>query len=112
MGFIRVKLIEVERAEEWKKSPNGTFDPYCAIHIKEAVQTPGQGVQLVQKKRTIYPGWNKCFDTHLYPGRVISVVVMEKPNVYRGDTTIGVQFLVDQCKKDGFSSLWVSKSSK
>jgi hypothetical protein len=107
MGFIRVKLIEVEQAEEWKASSNGTFDPYCAIHIKEAVQTPGQGVQLVQKKRTIYPEWNKCFDTHLYPGRVISVVVMEKPNVYRGDTTIGVQFLVDQCKKDGFSSLWV-----
>ncbi|CAB3987975.1 kinase C delta type-like isoform X1 [Paramuricea clavata] len=110
MGFIRVKLIEVEQAAEWKVSSSGAFDPYCAIHIKEAVQTPGQGVQLVQKKRTIYPEWNKCFDTHLYPGRVISVVVMEKPNVYRGDTTIGVQFLVDQCKKDGFSSLWLDLS--
>lgn len=110
MGFIRVKLIEVEQAEEWKANSNGNFDPYCAIHIKEAVQTPGQGVQLVQKKRTIYPEWNKCFDTHLYPGRVISVVVMEKPNIYRGDTTIGVQFLVDQCKKDGFSSLWLDLS--
>lgn len=108
MGFIRVKLIDVQQAEEWKKNSNGKFEPYCAIHIKEAVQTPGRGVQLVQKKRTVYPEWNKCFDTHLYPGRVISVVVMEKPNIFRGETTIGVQFLVDQCQKDCFSSLWVS----
>lgn len=107
MGFIRVKLIEVEPAEEWKTA-NGTFDPYCGVHIKEAVLTPGQGIQLVQKKKTIYPEWNKCFDTHLYDGRVISVVAMERPNKFLADVTIGVQFLVDQCKKsNGFSSIWV-----
>ena len=107
MGFIRVKLIEVEPAEEWR-TENRTFDPYCGVHIKEAVLTPGQGIQLVQKKKTIYPEWGKCFDTHLYDGRVITLVAMERPNKFLADVTIGVQFLVDQCKKsNGFSSIWV-----
>ena len=108
MGFIRVKLIEVAPAKEWRTEER-TFDPFCAVHIKEAVMSPGQGISLVQKKKTIYPEWNKCFDTHLYDGRVISIVVMEKPSKYVADATIGVQFLVDQCKRDahGFSSVWV-----
>lgn len=110
MGFIRVKLIDVEPASQWLKDPE-PFASYCAVHIKEAVVTPGQGYSLVQKKKTIYPEWNKCFDTHLYDGRVITIVILQKPggNVV-ADVTIGVQFLVDQCKRDahGFSSVWVS----
>jgi len=28
---------------------------------------------LVQKKKTIYPEWGSCFDSHLKEGRVIQV---------------------------------------
>lgn len=110
MGFIRVKLIEVEPALTWVKDPQ-SFDCYCAVHIKEAVMSASQGISLVQKKKTIYPEWNKCFDTHLYEGRVITIVVLQKPTgKVVADVSIGVQFLVDQCKRDahGFSSVWVS----
>lgn len=110
MGFIRVKLIEVEPASTWVKDPQ-SFDCYCAVHIKEAVMSASQGISLVQKKKTIYPEWNKCFDTHLYEGRVITIVVLQKPTgKVVADVSIGVQFLVDQCKRDahGFSSVWVS----
>lgn len=65
------------------------------------------------KKKTIYPEWNKCFDTHLYDGRVITIVVLQKPGgKVVADVSIGVQFLVDQCKRDahGFSSVWVGLS--
>lgn len=109
MGFIRVKLIEVEPASTWVKDPQ-SFDCYCAVHIKEAVMSASQGISLVQKKKTIYPEWNKCFDTHLYEGRVITIVVLQKPTgKVVADVSIGVQFLVDQCKRDahGFSSVWL-----
>lgn len=105
MGFIRVKLIEVKPDPTWKM-----FDPFCAVHVKEAVMTE-TGITLVQKKRTIYPEWNKCFDTHNNEGRVITIVLKERPDVFLGDVTIGVQFLVDQCKHGGYSSVWVSHIS-
>ena len=113
MGFIRVKLIDVEPAPGWLKDAQ-PFDSYCAVHIKEAVISPTQGISLVQKKKTIYPEWNKCFDTHLYDGRVITIVVLQKPSgKVIAEVSIGVQFLVDQCKRDshGFSSVWVSLDS-
>lgn len=109
MGFIRVKLIEVEPAASWSKNPH-PFESYCAVHIKEAVMSATQGISLVQKKKTIYPEWNKCFDTHLYDGRVITIVVLQKPSGrVIAEVSIGVQFLVDQCKRDthGFSSVWL-----
>lgn len=112
MGFIRVKLIEVEPASAWLKERQ-PFDSYCAVHIKEAVLSAAKEFSLVQKKKTIYPEWNKCFDTHLYDGRVITIVVLQKPGgKVVADVSIGVQFLVDQCKRDahGFSSVWVSLS--
>jgi hypothetical protein len=61
VGFIRVKLLQCEA----DSPPGETFDPYVAINVKEAVNTPGKGVLLVQKKKTIYPEWNTCFDAHL-----------------------------------------------
>ena len=78
MGFIRVKLIEASAGSEvWKEleGEGKTWDPFVGIHIKEAVEVPGQGLQLVQKKKTIYPDWNRCFDTHLYQGEELFVVV-------------------------------------
>ena len=89
---------------------NATWEPYCGVHIKEAVEVPGQGIQLVQKKKTIYPDWNRCFDMHLYEGRMVSMVVMNKiDSKVTGDATVGVHFLAEQCKMSdaNVSSIWV-----
>ena len=72
LGFIRIKLIESQAgAEVWQQlEANGlTWDPYTGVQVKEAVDVPGQGIQLIQQKKTFYPDWNRCFDTHLYDGR-------------------------------------------
>ena len=113
MGFLRVKLLQAEAGESWAEIGGNSWDPFCAIRIKEAVEVPGQGIQLVQKKKTIYPEWNKSFDTHVYNGRMINVAVMSRfDNKLIGDVTFGVEFLADQCRKSdsGVSSIWVGHS--
>lgn len=40
-GFIRVKLLQVEKGDSMK-SENEMFDPYVAINVKESVNTPGK----------------------------------------------------------------------
>ena len=43
VGFIRVKLLQCEKSESSGpgSAPGETFDPYVAINVKEAVNTPG-----------------------------------------------------------------------
>ena len=40
IGFIRVKLLQVERGGSMDSKAD-VFDPYIAINVKEAVNTPG-----------------------------------------------------------------------
>lgn len=68
----------------------------------------GRGVQLVQKKRTIYPEWNTCFDAHLYDGRVINLVVMEKPNKFLAEITISARALAEKCTDGNIATAWVN----
>jgi hypothetical protein len=41
VGFIRVKLLQVERGQSMDSKAD-VFDPYIAINVKEAVNTPGK----------------------------------------------------------------------
>lgn len=67
----------------------------------------GQKPQYVQKKRTIYPEWNTCFDAHIYEGRVINMIVNEKPNRMLAEVTISARALADKCRDGNISSTWV-----
>ena len=69
----------------------------------------GQRIQLVQKKKTIFPEWNTCFDAHLYDGRVIQLVVMQRPNKLIADVNIRSQYLAEKCADGGVASVWVSE---
>ena len=40
VGFIRVKLLQCERGDSGIVEE--TFDPFVAVNVKEAVQTPGK----------------------------------------------------------------------
>ncbi len=44
VGFIRVKLLQCEKAETAGagQAPGETFDPYVAVNVKEAINTPGK----------------------------------------------------------------------
>jgi len=105
-GFIRVKLLQVEKGQTMDTRAD-VFDPYVAINVKEAVNTPGRGIQLVQKKKTIYPEWNTCFDAHLYEGRVIQMVAMERPNRFLADSTVSAKALADKCVDANIVTAWL-----
>ena len=75
MSFLRVKLIEAN-FEEGGAVP---ADPFCAVKILEVQSQNDDGEpQLTQKKKTFYPQWNRCFDSHLVQGRRMQVIVMDK----------------------------------
>ncbi|KAK6176591.1 hypothetical protein SNE40_014846 [Patella caerulea] len=105
-GFIRVKLLKAERGETMDTT-NDDFDPYMAINVKETVDIPGRGIELVQKKKTLYPDWNSCFDAHLYDGRVINMVVMERPTRFLAEISIGAKVLADKCVNGNVTTVWL-----
>ena len=63
---------------------------------------------MIQKKRTIHPEWNSCFDAHLYEGRVIQLIVKQRPDTFMSEVTVSAQSLADKCKDGELSSVWVS----
>ncbi|XP_013787051.1 protein kinase C-like 1 [Limulus polyphemus] len=101
-GFIRVKLVQVEFGDEVTDGSTSEIeDPYCAVNVKETVETPGKsGVQLVQRKKTSYPEWNSCVDVQYSRGSLVHFVVMDKPNKLLADLLIPIQVLADKCKSD------------
>ena len=68
-AFLRLRLIKAEVAP----APGGArVDTFAAVSIKETEQSP-QGPVIIQKKKTFYPDWGKCFDSHLVSGRRMMV---------------------------------------
>ncbi|XP_012945411.1 protein kinase C delta type [Aplysia californica] len=102
-GFIRVKLLQSDTSQCAEAE-----DPYLAINVKEAVDIPGKGVQLVQKKKTLYPKWNSCFDAHLYEGRVIQMILMDRPNRTVAEASLSAKSLSEKCEGSNSSGpLWL-----
>jgi len=69
----------------------------------------GKETTYIQKKQTIYPEFNASFDAHLYPGRVLQFVLMEKPQKLIADATIAASDLADKAgqKEQKIVNLWV-----
>lgn len=42
VGFIRVKLLQVEKGDGMVTVPGEVFDPYVAVNVKEAINSPGK----------------------------------------------------------------------
>lgn len=62
-AFLRVKILQVTQL------PTYANDPQLAVDIKEA----GAG-----QKKSFFPEWGKCFDSHLTEGRRMHVIVKDK----------------------------------
>lgn len=99
-AFLRIKLLEVIMDHS---KPN---DPFCAVNIKEATQGDGGQLVLQQHKKTFYPEWNRCFDSHLKPGRRMQIFVHDKADVPGADiirvaeVTVETESLAQQCEDD------------
>lgn len=81
MAFLRIRLCE---AIVDHTKPN---DPFCAVNIKEAITDGDGAVSLQQKKKTFYPVWGRCFDSHLKSGRRMQILIMDRADVPGADAT-------------------------
>jgi len=88
--------------------------PFSAINIKEATKDERGQLVLQQQKKTFYPEWNKCFDSHLKPGRRMQIYIMDRADVPGADittvaeVTVETEYLAQQCDDDCAVKLAVS----
>ena len=66
----------------------------------------------MQKKAPLRPNWQASFDAHLYAGRMMELVVMQRPEEKKvSEIRVSVQSLADHCKTtDDIASVWVRTS--
>lgn len=100
MAFLRLKLLEVIMDHS---KPN---DPFCAVNIKEASKDASGQTVFTQQKKTFYPAWNRCFDSHLKPGRRMQIYIMDRADVPGADVatvaevTVATENLAQECEED------------
>ncbi|KAG7477981.1 hypothetical protein MATL_G00075560 [Megalops atlanticus] len=101
--FLRIAFNDYELGA----LPPLSVPPFCAIKMKESLSTE-RGKTLVQHKPTMYPAWKSTFDTHIYEGRVLQVLLMKTAEEPLSEVTVGVSVLAERCKKgNGRAEFWV-----
>ncbi|KAK1906641.1 Protein kinase C theta type [Dissostichus eleginoides] len=75
------------------------LNPYCAVYMKEAIDTE-KGQVHKQKKPTMYPPWSTTFDAHIHPGRIMHVMVKDRTAELKSEATVALDSLATKCKKE------------
>ncbi|XP_053321387.1 protein kinase C theta type isoform X2 [Spea bombifrons] len=105
--FLRISLSNFELGPYLQPPGEEIQRPYCAVIVKEAVETEN-GKVYIQKKPTMYPPWESTFDAHIRKGRVMHVIVKGKPEGMVSETTIELNSLAERCKKNsGKMEIWI-----
>ncbi|XP_039457229.1 protein kinase C theta type isoform X1 [Oreochromis aureus] len=82
------------------------LNPYCAVYMKEAVDTE-KGQVYKQKKPTMYPPWSTTFDAHVHRGRIMHVMVKDRTAELKSEATVALDSLATRCKKEnGKLEIW------
>ena len=94
MAFIRTKLLEaiVDHVK--------LTDAICSVNIKEAITGDNGSVTLEQRKQTFFPDWNRCFDSHLKPGRRMQIIVNDRIDAALrplAEVTVEIEALATEC---------------
>ncbi|XP_062450979.1 protein kinase C theta type isoform X2 [Rhea pennata] len=104
--FLRIGLSNYDSGS-YLPSQGEVINPYCAVMVKEAVESEN-GQVYVQKKPTMYPPWNSTFDAHINNGRVMHIVVKDKSAEMVSETTVELKVLAERCKKsNGKTEIWL-----
>ncbi|XP_066489431.1 protein kinase C theta type isoform X2 [Tiliqua scincoides] len=104
--FLRIGLSNYDSGP-YLPSQGDVIDPYCAVMVKEAVESENGQVS-VQKKPTMYPPWNSTFDAHIHKGRIMHIVVKDKSAEMVSETTVELNVVADKCKKNnGKAEIWL-----
>ena len=91
MAFLRINLLE---AIIDHTKPN---DPFCAVNIVEAICNDDGSITMQQQKKTFYPDWNRCFDSHLRKGRKMQIIVKDRPDTPVAEVTVETEALANEC---------------
>ncbi|XP_075900034.1 protein kinase C theta type isoform X2 [Nelusetta ayraudi] len=83
------------------------LNPYCAVYMKEVVDTE-KGPVYKQKKPTMYPPWSTTFDAHVHRGRIMHVMVKDRTAELKSEATVALDSLATRCKKEnGKLEIWL-----
>ncbi|XP_056429218.1 protein kinase C theta type isoform X2 [Hyla sarda] len=105
--FLRISLSNFEVGPYLPSNGDVMQRPYCAVMVKEAVETE-TGKLYVQKKPTMYPPWESTFDAHINKGRVMHIIVEGRTVGVVSETTIELFALAERCKKNsGKMEIWI-----
>ena len=97
MAFVRIKVLEAI-VDHTKPA-----EPVCAVNVKEAVTGPDGVLVLEQRKKTFYPDWDRCFDSHLRPGRRMQIIVNDRTNGSLhplAEVTVETEALAGECMQE------------
>ena len=75
-------------------------DPTCSVNIKEAITGDNGSVTLEQRKKTFFPDWDRCFDSHLKPGRRMQIIVNDRIDLALrplAEVTVETEALATEC---------------
>ncbi|XP_068611073.1 protein kinase C theta type [Brachionichthys hirsutus] len=83
------------------------LNPYCAVYMKEAIDTE-EGPVYKQKKPTMYPPWSTTFDAHVHRGRVMHVMVKDRTAELKSEAAVALDLLATRCQKEnGKLEIWL-----
>ncbi|KAM9772538.1 protein kinase C theta type isoform 1-T1 [Syngnathus typhle] len=104
--FLRIGFsnFEMDPGLEYQEE---VLNPYCAVYMKEAVDTE-KGPVFKQKKPTMYPPWSTTFDAHVHRGRLMHVMVKDRTAELKSEATVELDSLASRCKKEnGRLEMWL-----
>ncbi|XP_022109697.1 protein kinase C delta type-like isoform X1 [Acanthaster planci] len=96
MVFLRVRLHGVDDIDLPNKDSS---ECNVVIHIKEKVTT-AQGGSSFMTTRKLTPLWGKCFDSHLYEGRIIHIIIQNN-NKMVAEAELKVMDMAAMCGTNG-----------
>uniref|UniRef100_A0A158P8W1 SLC12 domain-containing protein n=1 Tax=Angiostrongylus cantonensis TaxID=6313 RepID=A0A158P8W1_ANGCA len=101
-----LKLLRADVPSEQLPGGCSATDLLPAVNVKEKIEVNGES-RLVQKRKTIYPEWEKCWDTAVTEGRILQIVLMhnQTPVV---EATMRLEDIISKCKNDSITHIWIN----
>lgn len=96
-AFLRIKIVEYQLP---KDAPAIEGEPHIAVNLKEKEMAEDGTLAYVQKKKTFYPGIDRCFDSHLHEGRLMQVLITELPDKVVCQLNVELETLADHYRSD------------
>ncbi|CAI4227803.1 unnamed protein product [Auanema sp. JU1783] len=102
----RLKLLRADIAVDQLPSGCSLTDLVPAVNVKEKVEVNGES-RLVQKKKTFYPEWEKCWDTAVTEGRILQIILMHQQTAVV-EATMRLEDIISKCKGDAITHIWIN----